>query len=181
MKHDRNSRLRTGLLAFTAAAAVAAATLAHSANDAPGEPNLDAIKALAGSWVSLDEAGHPTDEVALTYRVTAGGSAVLETEFPGSEHEMLTVFTMNKGTLELQHYCMLGNAPHMVARAGEEPGEIIFDCDDKGGNMSCATDRHMHHGHYRFPSRDRISSSWKMIEKGEVLETAEFELARKPD
>ncbi len=167
------------LLTLTSAL-LGAATLAWSAAPRHEGPNLDRLKALEGTWVALDENGEMTDEVIATYKVTAGGSAVLETEFPGTDHEMITVYSIDKGQLELRHWCVVGNQPRMIASKDSGPDELIFTCDGKGGNLDCAHDKHMHQGHFRFPSKDRISSTWDMIEEGEVVYTAAFEMARKP-
>ncbi|MGH7152138.1 MAG: hypothetical protein ACREIU_15640, partial [Planctomycetota bacterium] len=76
------------------------------AGDEPkkGAP-LERIKALAGEWVQVGEDGKPTTEVISSYRVTAAGSAVVETLFPGSDDEMVTVYHMDGESLMLTHYC----------------------------------------------------------------------------
>jgi hypothetical protein len=56
-------------------------------------PNLDTIKKLAGEWVAMDKDGKPTGPVVSRIEVTSGGKAVLETLAPGSDHEMLTIYT----------------------------------------------------------------------------------------
>ena len=169
-------------LATVGVALIAVATVAFSSGEAATKgPTLDNIKALVGTWVPVDKDGKPTDEVASTYRISAGGSAILATEFPGSDHEMLTVYTMNHGSLELDHYCVMGNQPHMIARADSPTGEIIFECDGHGGNMNCEVDQHMHKGHLTFPSKDRIVSTWSMVTEGKVTYEAKFDLVRKKE
>jgi len=81
---------------------------------APATTPLDRFKALAGDWVAAEdgEMFHKGDLVAR-YGVTAAGSAVVETVFPGSPHEMVTVYHADGTDLVLTHYCMEGNAPRM--------------------------------------------------------------------
>jgi hypothetical protein len=43
--------------------------------------------------------------VRVEYRVTGAGSAVVETLFPGTPHEMVTVYHARKGVLCMTHYC----------------------------------------------------------------------------
>ena len=56
------------------------------------------------------------EQVTNVFRVTAGGSAVEETVFPGTEQEMVTLYFVRDGRLQLTHYCMAGNQPHMLAQ-----------------------------------------------------------------
>ena len=60
--------------------------------------------------------GQPTDQVVSTYRVTAAGSAVMEVLFPGTDHEMVTVYHQDGDDLILTHYCAAGNQPRMKCR-----------------------------------------------------------------
>src|SRR5437868_15374337 len=83
--------------------------------DTAGTPQLDALKGLAGEWTGKAKHGDMEHEATVTYKVTAGGSAVVETVFPGTEHEMVTVYHQDGDDLVLTHYCMLGNQPRMRA------------------------------------------------------------------
>ena len=47
-------------------------------------------------------------------RTTGGGSAVTETLFPGTAHEMMSVYHMDGDDLVLTHYCAGGNQPRMM-------------------------------------------------------------------
>ena len=44
---------------------------------------LERMKGLAGTWVAADKDGKPTDKVVSVVKVTAAGSVVQETLFPG--------------------------------------------------------------------------------------------------
>jgi len=144
----------------------------------PATPNLDTIKKLVGDWVELDEDGVPTDTVVSSYRVTAAGSAVLDVEFGGSDHEMLTVYYMDGDDLVLTHYCMLGNQPHMRAEPGTGPDKLVFNCEG-GTNINCAVDQHMHRGELTLIDEDHMLSKWFMLDKGETTYTADFKLVRR--
>ena len=52
----------------------------------PTNPGLETMKKLVGTWLAADENGKPTDQVVSIIKVTAGGSAVHETLFPGQPH-----------------------------------------------------------------------------------------------
>src|SRR5262245_39718357 len=78
-------------------------------------PSLERLKKLAGTWVAADKDGKPTDQVVSVVRVTAAGSAVHETLFPGQPHEMISVYHLDGKDLLMTHYCSLGNQPRMKA------------------------------------------------------------------
>src|SRR5438046_4656323 len=83
--------------------------------DKAARPNLERLKKLAGTWVAADKDGKPTDQVVSVIKVTAGGSAVQETLFPGQPQEMVSIYHKDGADLVMTHYCMLGNQPRMKA------------------------------------------------------------------
>ena len=55
-------------------------------------------------------------KVRVEYRLTAGGSALVETLFPGaSRGQMVSMYYDRKGKLAMTHYCMLRNQPGMMS------------------------------------------------------------------
>ena len=76
---------------------------------------MNQAKKLAGTWLAADQDGKPTDQVVSIIKVTAGGSAVHETLFPGQPHEMVSIYTVDGPDLVMTHYCVLGNQPRMKA------------------------------------------------------------------
>lgn len=102
---------------FTVSTAVADHADDHKVPVPPpnvSSPELNRIKALAGRWTSTTSMFGKKDEQVFTeYAVTAGGSAVLETIFPGTPHEMVSVYyDDDQGRLAMTHYCMMRNRPH---------------------------------------------------------------------
>jgi hypothetical protein len=61
----------------------------------PTNAGLEKMKKLAGTWLAADKDGKPTDQVVSIIKVTAGGSAVHETLFPGQPHEMVSIYTVS--------------------------------------------------------------------------------------
>src|SRR5215813_15072481 len=86
---------------------------------------LEKMKKLAGTWLLADSDGKPTDQVASVIKVTAGGSAVHETLFPGQPHEMISIYTVDGGDLIMTHYCVLGNQPRMKGDL-KSSDQIVF-------------------------------------------------------
>ena len=61
---------------------------------------LEKMKKLAGTWLTADKDGKPTDQVASVIKVTAGGSVVHETLFPGQPQEMVSIYTVEWAGLD---------------------------------------------------------------------------------
>jgi hypothetical protein len=104
---------------------------------------LEKMKALAGTWVAADKDGKPTDQVVSVIKVTAGGSAVHETLFPGQPQEMISVYTADGPDLLMTHYCVLGNQPRMRAEPTSPANRISFKFAG-GNNLDPKKDKHMH-------------------------------------
>lgn len=94
-------------------------TAAH-AGDKDGEmqlppdnssPELQRIKSLAGKWATESSMFGKKEKLYTEYEVTAGGSAVLERIFPGTPHEMVSVYYDDNGKLAMTHYCIMRNRP----------------------------------------------------------------------
>jgi len=155
-----------------------AAQAAPAPAGGPGPPALERFKALAGEWVAAEdgEMARKGDLVAR-YAVTAGGSAVVETVFPGSPHEMVTVYHADGEDLVLTHYCMEGNQPRMRARAAGGP-RIDFAFDG-GTNVDPGRDRHMHSAWFEFVGPDEIRNQWTELAEGKVVLVVKSHLVRK--
>jgi hypothetical protein len=130
---------------------------------------LDQMKKLAGTWVQGDDKGKPTDQVVSTYKVTSAGSAVQETIFPGTDHEMVSVYYMNGPTLEMTHYCALGNQPHVKLDPASPKGQLVFKFAG-GTNLDPAKDMHMHEGAITIVDDDHIEWHWQGWQGGKAAE-----------
>src|SRR5689334_6855196 len=69
----------------------------------PQNEAFDAIKKLAGTW-EMTAAAPGEKPAQITFKVTAGGSAVQETMFAGAAHEMINMYTRDGATLLMTHY-----------------------------------------------------------------------------
>jgi hypothetical protein len=121
----------------------------------PAHAGLEKMKKLAGTWLAADKDGKPTDQVVSVIKVTAGGSAVHETLFPGQPHEMISVYTTDGPDLVMTHYCVLGNQPRMKADSNSPANQIVFRFAG-GTNLDPAKDKHMHEATLTFIGDDRI-------------------------
>jgi hypothetical protein len=126
-----------------------------TAKTTAANPAFERVKKLAGTWVEADKDGKPTDKVFSVVRVTAAGSAVHETLFPGQPQEMVSIYHLDKGDLVMTHYCALGNQPKMKADPASPKNQIRFAFAG-GTNLDPAKDMHMHAATLTFIDDDHI-------------------------
>jgi hypothetical protein len=142
-----------------------------------GNPaGFEQFKQLAGEWVGKIE-GKDGPDVHIQYKVTAGGSAVVETLFPGTEHEMVSVIHPDGPGLLLTHYCHLGNQPQMRA-AGQGDGNKVEFKFVRATNLKSDKARHMHEASYTFVDRDTLRSDWTLYNEGKPAAHVVLELKR---
>jgi hypothetical protein len=126
---------------------------------------FERLKGLAGTWKSVARAGEETMEGTFTYRVTAAGSAVMETLFVDTPHEMVTIYTLDGDDLVLTHYCAAGNQPRMKAEKGGDANSIKFAFDRLGGGDP-AKDMHMHEGTITFVDETHVRAEYQGWQDG---------------
>jgi hypothetical protein len=143
-------------------------------------PDVGPLAQLEGKWCKVDAEKGYGPRMA-EYRVTASGTAVVETLFPGSDHEMVSVYTKDKktGELVMTHYCGLGNQPRMTASGIPVDGKLQFTFVE-GGNMASRDELHMDSLVMTITDKDHIRHEWSMYKDGKVVDTKVFDLVREP-
>lgn len=160
------------------AAGLALFALLGAATLTAEKTSFERLKSLRGDWRKLAADGTLAPDVNNTFRSTAAGTALLETVFPGTGHEMVTLYYERDGELVLTHYCVEGNQPAMrLIRA--EKNELRFECG--GEDPHFEEERHMHRAEFTFIDSDHIRTRWYLYEKGKNLYTAESDLVRSAD
>ena len=170
---------RGAIGAWVAAVFLAAAGAGAADAGVDGKAALERLKQLAGEWKGQASAGKDGFPTTVTYAVTAGGSTVTERLFPGTDHEMLTVYHLDGSDLVLTHYCAMANQPRMklVSATGADPLELKFDFAG-GANVDAAKDAHMHAGRLVLRGADRVDAEWTIYEKGKPAGLNKFALDR---
>lgn len=134
-------------------------------------PALDKIKQLVGTWKGTgSDMGDGTVEVH--YRLSAGGSAVVETISPGTPNEMTSVYFDEGGKLAMTHYCMLGNHPTMFLKQ-QTPNELKLETGAKDGSKG---QPHMDTLDVTFVSPTSMVQKWSMVDPGKEGHTSTFKL-----
>ena len=134
---------------------------------------FDKLKSLEGNWTGKTSEGTSS---SVNYKLTSGGSAIMET-LQGPENEsMVTMYHLNNGKIMMTHYCMLNNQPRMESEATSNPNQIAFNFVD-GTNMADAKANHMHKLLITFKDKDHFSEEWTLLDKGQE-KTMQFEFER---
>lgn len=171
----RSKRLQLAIAALAALAlCLAGFAGSRDAGKAPA-PSLDLLKSLAGDWESVGADGKPDGKMTTSFKVTANGSAVVETLFGGTDREMVTVYHQDGDALVLTHYCVQGNQPKMKAKAAIADNQLVFDCV----GLKSESDSHMHQGRITFIDDDHFRTQWFLYEDGENTYTADFNVQRR--
>ncbi len=157
--------------AFLFAAAVLSLNAGETAKAPQTSAEFEKLKTLVGTWQGKADMGQGPIDMKVQYRLLASGSVVEERSFPGTPHEMVTMFYNKDGHLALTHYCVMGNRPGMVLKSSDEKS-LIFAFDDSCG-INPQKESHMHALSMRFDDANTIIASCKAIMDGK-------EMAEKP-
>jgi hypothetical protein len=133
------------------------------------------LKQLAGEWTGT----YDNEPVTLRYEVTAAGSTLVETSYPGGEEEELTLIWMDGDTLVAQHFCTFGNQPRYRFKEANQPGMVSLSFDG-GTSLDVSKDSHAHAIEFRLVSEDRFEARYRFWEDGMETETGIARLERVP-
>ena len=143
-----------------------------------GKAAFERMKTLAGTWEGQAGHGQPGQAATVTYRVASGGSVVEETLFPGTPHEMISMYHVVDGDLVLTHYCAMANQPRMrLDRKASTPDRLVFVFDG-GTNFDPAKDTHVHSGVVEWQG-ETLHNAWAVYSAGKPAGQNEFVLTRK--
>jgi hypothetical protein len=142
-----------------------------------GSAEFERMKGLVGAWEGRSDMGKEGEKDRVEYRLTAGGSALIETLFPGSAEEMVSVYHDRNGKLAMTHYCMLHNQPRMtLAKSNAQTIELVFAM--KGNDIDPAMEKHMHAVAITSTDNDHIVEKWTLFDKGKDNGGVTFKLTR---
>ena len=98
----------------------------HHAVKPSSNASFERLKTLAGTWT----ANIMTPDGAATtveYRVTAGGSVVMQTMFAGTPDEMINMYTVDGDAVMATHYCSGRNQPLLrLDPSKSTANELVF-------------------------------------------------------
>lgn len=150
------------LVVFTASAVVAQSD-AHK--------SFDLLKGLEGNWAGKNQLGQP---IQVTFRMTAGGSALMSEILGHGPENMITMFHMDGDRLLMTHYCGVGNQPRMKVISSDAKS-VSFEFTD-GTNIGPG-DGHMQRVTFTEPDADHHVEEWVFLDHGKENKEV-FTLAR---
>ena len=138
--------------------------------------SFDLMKTLAGNWEGKSNMG----EVKVSYRLTAGGSALMseiQGDIAGKSDDMISMIHLDGGRLLLTHYCEAGNQPRMQATASPDGKTITFDFID-ATNLTNSQPGHMQRVIFTFVDETHHIEEWHFTAPGKEM-VEKFDLQRK--
>ena len=152
------------LRSLVAMVVVLSASLTVAQNDA--RKLFDQLKGLEGIWEGKNSQGQA---LSVSFRMTAGGSALMSEIHGHGPENMITMFHMDGDRLLLTHYCGAGNQPRMKVLSSDAKS-ITFEFVD-GTNIAPGAG-HMQRVTFTQPDADHHTEEWIFLDKGK--ETKEF-------
>jgi len=135
---------------------------------------FEQLKTLAGTW----DAETPHGPAVFNYRVASAGSIVIEEMFPGTDHEMITVYHRDGERLVATHYCAVGNQPRTALDASAPASEGLHFAFTGGSNMKLE-DGHIHEWTIRFVDAAHVEEKWTYWEGGKEQQSSAFTMTRR--
>ena len=133
---------------------------------------------FAGEWTGKTQTPDGSS-ATVVYKVTSAGKTVMETLFPGTDHEMVSMYHMDGSALVMTHYCAAGNQPHLrLNESKSTPTEFVFDFAG-GTNLDPARDSHIHGLVLRIKSDSQLEAEWTSYKDGKKSEGLLYLITRK--
>ena len=160
----------------------AVVTLCLPGSPVAGDDVMSKLTALEGEWILLDDSGGETGVVGSSFRLTSGGSAVMERMFPDSPdgHEMVNMYHADGERVLMTHYCAAGNQPRLEVRPTDDENRLELRFDSIT-NLSSPKDHYMHRAEYIVSGKDRLTTRWYSMKDGQITGESPkvFELKRR--
>lgn len=137
------------------------ASLVMAESDA--HKSFDFLKGMEGNWAGKNQQGQP---IQVTFRMTAGGSALMSEILGRGPENMITMFHMDGDRLLMTHYCGAGNQPRMKVISSDAKS-VSFEFFD-GTNIGPG-DGHMQHVTFTEPDADHHVEEWVFVDHGKEM------------
>jgi len=137
------------------------ASLAMAQNN--GRKSFDQLKGLEGMWEGKNSQGQA---ISVSFRMTAGGSALMSEIHGHGPENMVTMFHMDGDRLLMTHYCGAGNQPRMKVLSSDAKS-VTFEFTD--GTNIAPGDGHMQRVTFTQTDADHHTEDWVFLDKGKEL------------
>ena len=138
------------------------------------QKSFDQLKSLTGSWEGKNNQGKP---ITVTFRDTAGGSAVMSEIHGHGPENMISMFHLDgPNRLMLTHYCGAGNQPRMTATASPDGKTLTFTFLD-ATNLATPDAGHMQRVVFTIIEANHHTEEWTFAAPGKEMKEF-FDLTR---
>jgi hypothetical protein len=157
--------VRNAVRNIAAVAAIVIVVLSASlvAAESDGHKSFDLLKGMEGNWAGKNSQGQP---LQVTFRLTAGGSALMSEIHGHGPGNMITMFHMDGDRLLMTHYCGAGNQPRMKVISSDAKS-VSFEFFD-GTNIGPG-DGHMQHVTFTQADADHHVEEWVFLDHGKEM------------
>jgi hypothetical protein len=155
--------MKLGTIAVVAVAFLVVLSATGVMAESDAHKTFDQLKGMEGSWAGKNSQGQP---IEVTFRMTAGGSALMSEIHGHGPENMVTMFHMDGDRLLMTHYCGAGNQPRMKVVAWDAKS-VSFEFFD-GTNIGPG-DGHMQHVTFTQTDADHHTEEWIFLDHGKEL------------
>jgi len=145
-----------------------------------GAAAFEMLKGLSGTWEGTAADGEMQFPAQVVYRLASNGTVVMETLFPGTEHEMISMYHLDGESLVMTHYCAIGNQPRMRLDLSRSTPDHLVLAFDGGTNLDPKKDGHIHAGEVALRPGGALHAEWIYFDQGKEQGTKKLDLHRKP-
>lgn len=181
LSHARRHRIRIALAPHRFAVNATGGCVHDAAKGLPqtaglltADEQLELVEALEGTRYRTDE--DQQTPVAI-FEELANGAATLERLFPREEKEVMPMYFVDDGALELTHACALGNQQAIVAVPGSAK-QLNFDFLSIT-SLGAPTEAHMHEHVFACTEKDQVDATWVLWQNGSEAERRLFPMQRR--
>ena len=130
------------------------------------------LKSLAGEWEGKTQDGKPA---RMSWEAVSEGTRIMQVD--RTEHNMVTMYYLDRDRLMMTHYCAANNQPRMRAEPSADLKSLAFSFVD-ATNLAGPGDGHMHRMVLTFQDKDRVTEEWTW-NKGSEEHVEKFTFQRK--
>jgi len=150
--------IRASVVAVSLIIAMLNVGIARAENTA--EKSFHQLAALEGNWSGKGAEGQPVD---VSFRMTAGGSALMSEIHGHGPENMITMFHLDGDRLIMTHYCGAGNQPRMKVVSADAKS-VSFEFFD-GTNIAPGAG-HMQHVTFSQADANHHTEEWIFVDHG---------------
>ena len=141
---------------------------AHAAK-LDAEQAFKQLTSLVGTWKGRFSDGR---EHSVNYRLTAGGTVLVETWTLSKVRESMTLYHLDGDTVMATHYCPQGNQPRLVLASNEDKMNFAFR---DGSNLNVSGKSHQHSFWLQIKDNDHFQRNENYVENGMALKITSIE------